>query len=544
MRGCKFKRFVCFVLAVIMAASFAPMVMATSIATEAPRYAYVNTREEKIDEILRIINRYSPTLQWLFEFEMTADARTAHSIVSGEPGSGYTGIHDRLNDTRNVFGALSHIAHYRAHRHHGYGVSSGYRNRDDTGNRLRHFVDGGSLYVDFVGSEQIRAYNALRLLPDEHRQSAWRVYVGPDSRVPSNIHGAFGLLMEMEAYYIDAIVLYETLPYLLGFMDRNDEAKYLIQGLFRSWNSSRLMFYQLTFWILEYMLYLQANHPDQYRTTMENENFRRAFSYIHRGGVNLHEVILPQVQAQVLPILRERDDVWVNDLGVWVTRSGSSSPVFLFEDHPGTTMYAYRRLREEPRLARMLNELLVDSTPGTTRPPVANPTETPSSWAQESYERAGNYGILPDYFRTGLRTATTRAGFAELAVTLYEHVRRPIAGRRTFTDTNNSFVERAGYIGIVHGVGDGRFSPGAALTRQEAAVMIARLADLLGQPLPSSPSTFADNSQVSDWAIDSVGQMQASGIMGGVGNNQFAPLNSYTREMSVVTMMRLFDLLD
>jgi len=36
--------------------------------------------------------------------------------------------------------------------------------------------------------------------------------------------------------------------------------------------------------------------------------------------------------------------------------------------------------------------------------------------------------------------------------------------------------------------------------------------------------------------------MQATGIMGGVGNNTFAPKSDYTREQSIMTMMRLFDI--
>ena len=53
--------------------------------------------------------------------------------------------------------------------------------------------------------------------------------------------------------------------------------------------------------------------------------------------------------------------------------------------------------------------------------------------------------------------------------------------------------------------------------------MLARLADAIGQPLPASAPTFADNAQLSSWAVDGVGQIQAAGIMTGVGNNNFAP---------------------
>jgi hypothetical protein len=40
-----------------------------------------------------------------------------------------------------------------------------------------------------------------------------------------------------------------------------------------------------------------------------------------------------------------------------------------------------------------------------------------------------------------------------------------------------------------------------------------------------------------------VGQMQASGIMGGVGDNRFAPQGRYTIEQSITTMLRVFELI-
>ena len=74
--------------------------------------------------------------------------------------------------------------------------------------------------------------------------------------------------------------------------------------------------------------------------------------------------------------------------------------------------------------------------------------------------------------------------------------------------------------------------------------MIARLVNAIGQPLPIVPAEFNDNTDISSWAIGAVGQMQAAGIMGGVGNNNFSPSGQYTREQSIITILRLFDLAD
>jgi len=101
-------------------------------------------------------------------------------------------------------------------------------------------------------------------------------------------------------------------------------------------------------------------------------------------------------------------------------------------------------------------------------------------------------------------------------------------------------VEKAAFIGVVNGVGDNKFDPDAQLTREQAATMLSRLADAVGKPLPKQAAAFKDNGDISDWALESVGQMQAAGIMNGVGDNIFAPQDPYTREQSIVTILRLY----
>jgi len=167
--------------------------------------------------------------------------------------------------------------------------------------------------------------------------------------------------------------------------------------------------------------------------------------------------------------------------------------------------------------------------------------DPPSQWARDSVERAGELGLLPDGFRYGFQRPATRADFTRIAVTFYEHHNGAVSGRRQFNDTNCSYVERAAYLGIVNGVGNGSFNPNANITRQEAAVMLANLSRAMGHPLPNSPIPigllFADGIQLSDWAITAVGQMHYNGIMNGTGNNMFSPLQYYTIEQSIHTIV-------
>jgi hypothetical protein len=98
-----------------------------------------------------------------------------------------------------------------------------------------------------------------------------------------------------------------------------------------------------------------------------------------------------------------------------------------------------------------------------------------------------------------------------------------------------------GALGVVTGVGNGNFAPNNNLTREQAATMLARLADAIGKSLPKQAATFADNGGISSWALEGAGQVQAAGIMSGTGNNMFSPQNPYTREQSIITILRLYD---
>jgi len=136
----------------------------------------------------------------------------------------------------------------------------------------------------------------------------------------------------------------------------------------------------------------------------------------------------------------------------------------------------------------------------------------------------------------------TRAEFCSLAVLVYETVtEEKLNERKPFSDTNNVDVEKMGALGVVDGIGDGLFNPDGNLTREQAAVVLARLADSIGIHLLTEAANYVDTNEISIWAREFVGQMQAAGIMGGVGENAFSPKGAYTREQVIITMVRLFN---
>jgi len=89
--------------------------------------------------------------------------------------------------------------------------------------------------------------------------------------------------------------------------------------------------------------------------------------------------------------------------------------------------------------------------------------------------------------------------------------------------------------GLFTGVGD-RFYPDAPLTREQAAVILARALPQEGAP----ELTFADKEAISPWARAGVARAQAAGIIQGIGANTFAPRLPVSRAQAAVLLVRLW----
>ncbi len=87
------------------------------------------------------------------------------------------------------------------------------------------------------------------------------------------------------------------------------------------------------------------------------------------------------------------------------------------------------------------------------------------------------------------------------------------------------FVKIAASNGIINGIGDEKFGSGMELSRQDIAVMLARVLNL------SDPSDelFGDDDEIADYAKDAVYTLKKSGILSGTGNGNFEPTRAVTR---------------
>lgn len=185
------------------------------------------------------------------------------------------------------------------------------------------------------------------------------------------------------------------------------------------------------------------------------------------------------------------------------------------------------------------------ATPSPSPAPSQTVATAPSSWAEAQVNQAIEAKLVPQSLQSNYTQPITRAEFCALAIALYEKVlRRQIITRKKFDDTNDINVEKAEAIGLVTGTDGNNFSPHVQLTREQAATLLSRLALAMKKSLKKQTITFADKDSISTWSIEAVGQVQAAGIMSDTGDNKFSPKAPFTREQSIATIIRMYDIMN
>ena len=115
--------------------------------------------------------------------------------------------------------------------------------------------------------------------------------------------------------------------------------------------------------------------------------------------------------------------------------------------------------------------------------------------------------------------------------------------RAPFDDTNGNDKITVLYSAkIVSGKGDYIFSPNDKLTREEAATILCRAANYLDIELPLAKvdMSYADNSEISSWAVSSVYSLKTLNILNNTDKN-FNPKANITISQAVSALVRLYD---
>lgn len=158
-------------------------------------------------------------------------------------------------------------------------------------------------------------------------------------------------------------------------------------------------------------------------------------------------------------------------------------------------------------------------------------------WAKESienlYERNIIQGVGNGQFSPG--AIVKREEFVAMFVRLLG-----LEGEAeiSFDDVNGDswyapIIKKAVGSGLIQGISNEYFGTGTTIKREDCAVLCLRIAQKIkGEELSLAETTFSDKDLISDYAKDAVSFVAQEGIMNGMGDNQFLPAEGCTRAMA------------
>lgn len=173
-----------------------------------------------------------------------------------------------------------------------------------------------------------------------------------------------------------------------------------------------------------------------------------------------------------------------------------------------------------------------------------------AAWAAEAINFLAKKGVVTGYDETTFNPngSVTRAEFAKLISSLYNLVNSSSKfATQSFTDVPKdawyfNYVEVCAQLGIVNGYGDKTFAPNNLISRQEMAVIISRVAKVMGTKLTAvkDAKTFADANLIADYAAAAIDELQRAGIISGTSDTTFEPTAGCTRAQAATIIYNLY----
>ncbi len=178
-------------------------------------------------------------------------------------------------------------------------------------------------------------------------------------------------------------------------------------------------------------------------------------------------------------------------------------------------------------------------TNGTDQPPTF--TDVPAgSPGQAAISRLACRGIVNGVSGGVFRpnAPVTRAEFVKMLVLTLGL--QPLPGMAPFSDVPVGawyapYVAAAVHAGIVNGVSPTAFGPQQPVTREQMAVLLARVLDLT----QTAPLHFSDAATVSPWALTAVQEAVAAGYLTGFPDGTLRPLAPATRAEAAVALAQV-----
>lgn len=164
-----------------------------------------------------------------------------------------------------------------------------------------------------------------------------------------------------------------------------------------------------------------------------------------------------------------------------------------------------------------------------------------SSWAKEEFTEAMAEGIISGYGDTlKPKQQVSRAEFTSMLVRILDDLQVKESENR-FKDVEASSwyaedILKAYSNELVNGISTDIFAPKEQISRQQVAVILARVLNIKGSEVRVS---FKDEKAISPWAKEAVKEIAAEEVFKGYEDGTFKPKENVSREVAAITLLRI-----
>ena len=167
-------------------------------------------------------------------------------------------------------------------------------------------------------------------------------------------------------------------------------------------------------------------------------------------------------------------------------------------------------------------------------------------WAKDAVDSLSKLGIINGRDKNTFAPMenVTRAEFLKMIISAFKL--DSDTADMNFPDISEDnwyyeYVKTAFALGIANGYDNGYFGANDNITRQDAAVIMARAAQTANVSLDEKNDVidFTDNAEISDYAMESINRLVMSGILHGSDDGRFCPRDNCTRAQAAVMISNI-----
>jgi len=233
----------------------------------------------KKDVALDLLKRYSPSGYYVIDEYMKAPVKFTIGGSSTTVSRTDFGIYVQGSSAKEIAKSLNTAVHETCHGYTGtmalvYQQQSG----APAGEQYLCYYVGGTQAVPVRLTKVFRTQETAKTFTKTQRSFRFKTYVDTSSAdLGSQVHGIYGLLDELNAYYHGTRTSLDLLAFYQNEMPQTS-ATWL--AFFQDVNGTYYAQLEFTLYIAKYLQYAKAKYPDIYQAIVANQAFRLAYSRV------------------------------------------------------------------------------------------------------------------------------------------------------------------------------------------------------------------------------------------------------------------------